>query len=71
MSEVRSSKLETRLSSIENPVEMKEYTTASGPREVRTFHTLEEVCGLDANTLSSFRDVFQFPERVCLPHKEE
>ena len=27
---------------------------------------LEEVCGLDANTVGRFKDRFQFPERVCV-----
>ena len=73
MSEVRSSELETGLSSSDNPIEMKENTTSSGPREVRAFHTLREVCGLDAETLSRFKDKFQFLERVRvhLPQKEE
>ena len=73
MSKVRPSKLEMGLSSSNDPIEMEEDTTASGPREVRAFHTLKEVCGLDVGTLSRFRDRFQFPERVRfrLPHKEE
>ena len=73
MSEVRSSKLETRLSSSDNPVEMEEDTAASGPREVRAFSTLGEACGLDSETLFGFKDSFQFPKRVRvrLPHKEE
>nr|XP_023924366.1 uncharacterized protein LOC112035768 [Quercus suber] len=62
MSEIRSSELETGLSSSGNPVE--EDTVVSTPREVRTFYTFKEVCGLDANTLGRFKDRFQFPERV-------
>ena len=58
MSEVRSSELETGLSSSDDPVEVKEDTTASDLREIRAFHALEEVCGLDAETLSRFRDRF-------------
>ena len=37
MSEVRSSELETGLSSSDNPVEMEEDTAVSIPREVRAF----------------------------------
>ena len=73
MLEVRSSKLEMRLSSSNDPVEMEEDTTTSGPRELRAFFTLGEACGLDTETLSRFRDRFQFPKRVRIhrPHKEE
>ena len=73
MSEVRSSELETRLSSSDDPIEVEEDTTASSQREVRAFSALEEACGLDAETLSRFRDWFQFPKRVRVrfPHKEE
>ena len=46
MSEVSYSELEMGLSSSDNPVEMKEDTVAFGPREVRAFHALEEVCGV-------------------------
>ena len=49
MSEVRSSELETGLSSSGDPVEGD--TTVSNPREVRAFYTLNEECGLDADTL--------------------
>ena len=71
MWEVRSNKLETGLSSNNDP--MKEDTTASTLRVVKAFSTLEEECGLDAKTLSRFRDRFQFPERVRihLPRKKE
>ena len=73
MLEVRPSELETRLSSSNHPVDVEEDTAACGPREVKAFHTLGEVCGLDSDTLSRFRDKFQFPERVKvhLPHKKE
>ena len=37
-------------------------TTVSSIRKVRAFHTLEEVCRLDVDTLGRFRDRFQFPE---------
>lgn len=62
MSEVRSSELETGLSSSSNPVE--EDIAHSTPREVRAFYALEEECGLDTETLGRFRDRFQFPDRV-------
>ena len=52
--EVRSSELETGLSSSDDPVEGD--TTVSTPQEVRAFHALEEVCGLDGETLSRFKD---------------
>ena len=62
MSEVRFSELETRLSSSGGPVEGD--TTVFTPRVVRAFHALEEVCGLDADTMGRFKDRFQFPKRV-------
>ena len=73
MLEVRPSELETRLSSSNDLVNVEDDTAACGPREVKAFHTLGEVCGLDSDTLSRFRDRFQFPERVQirLPHGEE
>ena len=73
MLEVRSSELETGLLSSDDPIEMEEDTAASGLREVRAFSALGEVCGLDGETLSRFRDRFQFLERVRvrLPHKKE
>ena len=71
MSEVRSSELETKLSSSDKPVEGD--TTVSVPQEIRAFDALEEVCGLDNETLSRFRDRIQFPDRVRvrLPRAEE
>ena len=60
MSEVRSSELETRLSSSGDPVEGD--TAVSIPREVRAFYALKEECGLAANTLGRLKDRFQFPE---------
>ena len=39
-------------------------TVVSAPRVVRAFLTFEEVCGLDKETVSRFKDRFQFPERV-------
>ena len=62
MSEVRSSELDTGLSSSSEPAEGD--TAVSTLREVRAFYALEEVCGLDADTVARFRDIFQFPERV-------
>ena len=64
MSEVRSSELEMGLSSSDDLVEMEDDTAACSSREVKAFHALEEVCGLDTETLSRFRDRFQFLERV-------
>ena len=71
MSEVRSSELETGLSSSDRPVEGD--TIVSAPQKVRDFHALEEVCGLDGDTLFRFKDRFQFVDRVrvCLPSEED
>ena len=71
MSKVRSSELETGLSSSDESVEGD--TAIFVPQEIRAFHALKEVCGLDSKTLSRFRDTFQFPDRfrVCLSHEEE
>ena len=73
MSEVRSSELETGLSSNDGPVEAGGDTVISTPREVRDFHDFDEVCGLEDNTLSRFKDRFQFPNRVrvCLPRVKD
>ena len=62
MSEVRSSELDTGLSSNEGPVEGD--TTVSIPRQVRAFYALKEERGLDADTVARFKDRFQFPARV-------
>ena len=59
MSEVRSSDLETGLSSNGDPVGGD--TAVSAPREVRAFYALREACGLDAETVNRFKDRFQFP----------
>ena len=69
MSEVRSSELEMRLSSSDDPVEVEEDTVVFVLREVRAFHAFGEVCSLDDETLSRFRGRFQFLDRVriCLP----
>ena len=71
MSEVRSSELETGLSSSGDLVEGD--TAVSNPRDVRAFYALKEECGLDADTLGRFKDRFQFLERVRvrLPSEEE
>ena len=70
---MRFSELEMGISSSNDLVEVEEDTAASGPREVRTFHALGEVCGLASDTFSRFRDRSQFPERVRirLPHGKE
>ena len=62
MSEVRSSEVETGLSSSGDPVEGD--TVVSTPRKVKAFHTLEEVYGLDADTMGRFKDRFHFPEPI-------
>ena len=62
MSKVRSSELDTGLSSSGEPVEGD--TAVSTPREVRAFYALEEACGLDVETVARFKDRFQFPTRV-------
>ena len=71
MSEVRSSDLETGLSSNGDPVEGD--TAVSAPREVRAFYALRKACGLDVETVNRFKDRFQFPEqvRVRLPKDED
>ena len=63
-SEIRSSELDTRLSSSGEPVEGD--TAVSTSREVRAFYALDVVYGLDADTIGRFRDRFQFLERVCV-----
>ena len=71
MSEVRSSELETGLSSSGGPVEGD--TAVSTLRAVRAIHALEEVCGLDADTVGRFKNRFQFPEwvRIRQPNGED
>ena len=68
MSEVRSSELDTGLSSSGEPVEGD--TAVSTPQEVRAFYALKEVCGLDAKIVGRFRDRFQFLE-VRQPNVED
>ena len=62
MSEVRSSELDTELSSSGKLAEGD--IAVSTPQEVRAFYALDEVCRLDANTVARFRDRFQFPKRL-------
>jgi len=69
MSEVRSSELETGLSSSDDLVEGD--IVVSIPREVRAFYTLKEEYGLDADMLGRKKDRFQFPERVRVPLPSE
>ena len=77
-SEVRSSELETWLSSNDDPVGVGGDTAASGPsssgrRKIRLFHAIREKCALDADTLFRFNDKFQFPKevRIRLPREGE
>ena len=71
MAEVRSSELETGLSSTGDPEGGD--TAVSAPQVVKAYHALEEVCGLDDETVGRFKDRFQFPERVrvCRPTNED
>ncbi|KAK9991671.1 hypothetical protein SO802_026656 [Lithocarpus litseifolius] len=73
MFEVRSSELETGLSSNDGPVEVGDDTGVSTVQEVRAFHAVDEVCGLDGDTLARFRDRFQFLDsvRIRLPREED
>ena len=64
MSEVRSSKLETRLSSSDDPIKAEVDTTTSGQREIKAFHALKEECALDIDTPFRFKDRFQFLKGV-------
>ena len=64
MSKVRSSELEIGLSSNDGPVEAGSDTAVSAPWEDRAFNAFDEVCGLDTDTLSRFKDRFQFPDRI-------
>ena len=62
MAEVRSSELETGLSSSGDPEGGD--TAVSALQVVRAFHALEEVYRLDDETVGRFKDKFQFPKRV-------
>ena len=53
---MRSSELETGLSSSEGLVEGD--TAISASRPVRAFYALGEACGLDADTVAKFKDRF-------------
>ena len=83
---VRSSELETGLSSNDKPMEVEVDTDASRPSflkpdslkassssKARAFHALEEKCNLDEESLFSFRDRFHFPNetRICLTRQDE
>lgn len=75
--EVRSSKLDTGLSSsgkvvkvdiaVSTPLSLN--PSSSSPIVLRAFHALKEVCSLDEDTLFKFRDMFQIPaeSRIHLP----
>ena len=78
VSEVRSSELETGLSSSDDPIEAKFDTATLGPlsfgrREVRSFHAFKDECALETDTLFRFRDKFQFLNevRIRLPREGE
>ena len=70
---VRSSKLETGLSSNDDPIKAEMDTTTSNQREIKSFHALKEECALDTDTPFRFRDRFQVLKgfRVCLPRERE
>ena len=67
MVEVRYSELETGLSSSGDPEGGD--TAISAPQVVRAFHALEEVCGLDNETVGRFQ--FQEHVRVRRPTNED
>ena len=64
ISEVRSSELETGLSSSDDLVKVEEDIVVSVLREVRAFSALGEECSLDVEILSKFSNRFQFHEMV-------
>ena len=83
---VRSSELETGLSSSDKPVEMGINIAASKPSsskpssskpssftKPRSFHAFKESCCLDEETLFRFRDRFQFPNetKIRLPRENK
>lgn len=83
---VRSSELETILSSSDKPAKMEIDTATSNPssskpssskpsssKKPRSFDAFKEPCGLDEDTLFRFRDRFQFSNenRIHLPHKSK
>ena len=83
---VKSSEMETGLSSSDKMAEMEIDTAASKPssfkpssskppssKNPRSFHALNELCGLDEDMPFRFKDRFQFSNktRIRLPHKNE
>ena len=66
MSEVRSIKLETGLSSSGGLEEGD--TAVSTPRTVRAFYALKEMCGLSVDTVSRFKDRFLYRPKKPRPH---
>lgn len=83
---VRSSELETGLSSSDKPMEVEVDTDASRPSflkpdslkassssKARAFHALKEKCNLDQEPLFRFRDMFQFPNetRILLTNQDK
>lgn len=79
--EVRSSELDTGLSSSDKVVEI-DFTISASPSlnpissshtMLRAFHALEEVCPLDEDTFFRLRDRFQLPDetRIRLPRTDE
>ena len=64
ISKVRSSELETGLSSSDDLVKVEEDTAVSVLWEVRAFSALGEECSLDVEILSRFSNRFQFHEMV-------
>lgn len=79
--EVRSSELDTGLSSSDKAVEVDTAVLAppslnpssSLPTMLGAFHTLKEVCSLDEDTLFRFKGRFQIPDetKICLPRSGE
>lgn len=80
-SKVRSSELETGLSFGDDLTEVEGDIAALVPssshssrwREIRAFQALKEERTLNEETLTRFRDSFQFPAetRICLPREGE
>ena len=73
---VRSSELETGLSSSDDTIEAKVDTATFDPsllgwREIRSFNALKEECTLDADTIFKYRDKFQFPKEVRIRFPQE
>ena len=83
---VRSSELETGLSSSDKPTGMEVDTTTSKPlsskpstlkpsasKNSRSFHAFDEPCGLDEDKIFRFRVRFQFPNetKIRLPRENQ